>query len=168
MTKLKTVILAAVASGLPWIAAAPPAAAQGVGHRWEYAAKFVCGRVKGANGPVARGDYFTAINVHNPREPRDFKRKVAIALPGRPGPVTPFWIFPLKYDEAMEIDCAQIVLQLKEHGIDVPAFVKGFVVVQSWNQADVVAVYTAAPAGGQVASIHTERVPPRGQNEPAP
>ena len=40
-------------------------------------------------------------------------------------------------------------------------FLKGFLVIESEIELDVVAVYTAAGAEGQVESLHTERVPPR-------
>jgi len=40
-------------------------------------------------------------------------------------------------------------------------FLKGFVVIESGLELDVVAVYTAAPERGQVVALHTERVPAR-------
>lgn len=40
-------------------------------------------------------------------------------------------------------------------------FIKGFVVIQSQFELDVVVVYTAAGADGAVETLHTERVPPR-------
>jgi Concanavalin A-like lectin/glucanases superfamily len=124
---------------------------------FQYAAKFVCG--KSAGEVVAPGVYFTAINVHNPlyTDVR-FRVKVAIGLPGlKPGPVSKFHVATLGADEALEIDCHDIH-KLAEYRAD---FVKGFVVIESETELDVVAVYTAAGGEGQVETIHTERVPAR-------
>lgn len=60
-------------------------------------------------------------------------------------------------DEALEIDCRDI-FRHADAGAD---FLKGFVVIESDVQLDVVAVYTAAGATGQIETLHTERVPPR-------
>jgi hypothetical protein len=123
----------------------------------QYAVKFVCGKSDGE--VVAPGVYFTAINVHNPayRDVR-FRVKVAVALPHlKPGPVSPFHDTGLGPDEALEIDNQDI---FKLAGID-PGFLKGFVVIESQHELDVVAVYTAAGRDGQVETLHTERVQPR-------
>jgi hypothetical protein len=125
--------------------------------RLQYAAKFVCGR---SDGPVvAPGQYFTAINVHNPTyKPVKFRMKVAVALPGlQPGPVSSFYSCHLGADQAFEVDCPDIH---KLAHSDEP-FLKGFVVIESDVELDVVAVYTAAGADGFVETIHTERVPAR-------
>jgi Concanavalin A-like lectin/glucanases superfamily len=124
---------------------------------FQYAAKFVCG--KSAGEVVAPGVYFTAINVHNPlyTDVR-FRVKVAIGLPGlKPGPVSQFHVAALGPDEALEIDCPDI-RKLAEYRAD---FVKGFVVIESETELDVVAVYTAAGGEGQVETVHAERVPAR-------
>jgi hypothetical protein len=118
---------------------------------FQYAAKFVCG--KPSADEVAPGVYFTAINVHNPTE-RDvvFRKKIAIA--GRreePGPVSDYFDARLGRDQALEIDCEDI----REH-------LKGFVVIESDIDLDVVGVYTAAGDDGQVRALDVERVRPRG------
>jgi len=59
-------------------------------------------------------------------------------------------------DEALEIDCPDI---LKHAGTE--RFLKGFVVIESQSELDVVAVYTAAGSTGQVQTMALERVPPR-------
>jgi hypothetical protein len=117
----------------------------------------VCG--KSAGEVVAPGVYFTAINVHNPLyTDARFRVKVAIGLPSlKPGPVSKFHDVALGADEALEIDCPDI-RKLAEHRAD---FVKGFVVIESETELDVVAVYTAAGGEGQVETIHSERVPAR-------
>lgn len=131
----------------------------------EYAVKVVCGRMGGAGSltPVINGFYATAVNIHNPAPvPTLFWRKVAIAPPGVPGRITGFRPMVLQRDQAVEIDCRQIFLQAQQAGIPPGPFLKGFLVIRSPRQLDVVAVYTAGPSNGQgVSSIHTERVPPR-------
>lgn len=116
--------------------------------------KFVCGKSEGH--VVAPGDYWTAINVHNPtsRNVR-FRKKIAIALPSeRPGPVTGYFDARLGPDEALEIDRRDIF----EHARQDVDFLKGFVIIESEIELDVVAVYTAAGRDGHVVTIHTERV----------
>jgi hypothetical protein len=127
------------------------------GVAFQYAVKFVCGKSPGRI--VAPGVYFTAINVHNPTyTPIRFRAKVAVALPGlKPGPVSRFVDARLGPDEALEIDCPDIS-KIAETNSD---FLKGFVVLESGVELDVVAVYTAAGREGQVETLHTERVPVR-------
>ena len=135
---------------------ASPAAAQEL--PYQYAVKCVCGRP--ATRVVAPGVYFTAINVHNPgREGVHFRKKIAVALPSeKAGPVSRFFEARLGPDEALEIDCPDI---LKHAGTE--RFLKGFVVIESQSELDVVAVYTAAGSTGQVQTMALERVPPRKQ-----
>jgi hypothetical protein len=126
------------------------------GTSFQYAAKVVCG--ESAGDVVAPGVYFTAINVHNPnRTAARLRWKVAVARPGATtGSVSEFAEALLGPDEALEIDCPDIRKRVRTRG-----FLKGFVVVESGLELDVVAVYTASPEKGQVATLHTERVPPR-------
>ena len=136
----------------------------------EYAVKFVCGTnpIQGAVvTTAAAGNYYTAVNIHNPYSKNEFTYKIALAPfpPGKPGPVTPFQpSMVLTYDLALDLDCRLIRARLQQAGIPVPgnSFITSFVAVQSAREMDVVAVYTAAPTpGNQVSSIHTERVPVR-------
>jgi hypothetical protein len=122
----------------------------------QYATKVVCG--ESAGDVVARGMYFTAVNVHNPnRATVRFRWKVAVGRPGaKPGPISPFLDARLRPDEALEIDNADILKRFKA-----TRFLKGFVVIESGLELDVVAVYTAGTEKGQVTSLHTERVPAR-------
>ncbi len=122
----------------------------------QYAAKFVCGKSGGA--VVAPGVYWTAVNVHNPTyKTIAFRAKIAVAPPGlKPGHVSKFFEAKLGPDQALEIDCPDI-LERSEAKAD---FLKGFVVIESDVELDVVAVYTASGSTGQIA-LHTERVPPR-------
>jgi hypothetical protein len=127
--------------------------------RFQYAAKFVCGKTDA--GIVAPGQYFTAINVHNPSERGiGFRKKFAIALPGeRPGPVSTFFRAKLGPDEAFEIDCPDIFRRTNAK----EGFLKGFVVIETPLELDVVAVYTAAGGTGRVETMELERVKPRSQ-----
>ena len=129
---------------------------------FQYAAKFVCGKSEGK--VVAPGVYFTAVNVHNPIYTTvRFRIKIAVALPGlEPGPVSKFFDAKLGPDQALEIDCPDIFKFAKTEA----DFLKGFVVIETDVELDVVAVYTAAGRDGGVATLHTERVPPRRQGAP--
>lgn len=128
---------------------------------FEYAVKFICGTPPAGSNIVAPGRYFTAINVHNPQNfPVAFKKKVAVALPMQTvGTVSPFVPANLGPDQAFEIDCPDIFTILAPPVV--PAFLKGFVVIQSPFELDVVPVYTAAGPGGLVSTLQVDRVPPR-------
>ena len=124
---------------------------------FQYAAKFVCGRSGGE--VVARGAYLTAVNVHNPEDTAvRFTVKVALALPGlKPGPVSPKRVAALGADEALEVDCPDI----RRLAGTKARFLKGFLVLESGHELDVVAVYTAAGADDEIRTLHIERVPAR-------
>lgn len=159
------IVIRAAAALLALPLAATPAAAQS-GGRNEYAVKFVCGtNARPAASPAAAlGSYFTAINVHNPgNAPVAFVHKVALAEPGRAGRHTAIVApFSLAYDEATDVDCAQIAAELARGGITPGPFFTGFFVIQAVTPLDVVAVYTAAPSRtGAVTTMTTERVPVR-------
>lgn len=169
---MKTKLLAltvAVGLALPLGLAAPaPAVAQLTGPvmPYEYAVKFVCRRnILNTNPAVAVGNYFTAINVHNPGPPIEFTYKSALAPIGVPGKYTKFKSpnQGLKYDEAIEFDCNLIFQQFVANGISPPpGFFTGFFVIQSPRELDVVAVYTVAPLNpAEVSSIQVDRIPPR-------
>ena len=124
----------------------------------EYAVKIICGSPD--RPALADGAYFTAINVHNPsNETVRFRQKVALTRPGEePGPIVPFWASALRPDQALEIDCTDIMRRAQVR----TRFLKGFVVIQSSSDLDIVAVYTAAPAPrGTVTALEIERVPAR-------
>jgi hypothetical protein len=137
----------------------------------EYAVKFICGRTPTARTPLAPGDYFTAINVHNPGQRGvAFRWKLAltrqdtviIGVPPTPspGPVSPFVNADLGPDQALEIDCQHILPRARPL-LPPTRFFKGFVVLQSRSELDVVAVYTAAGSTRQIETIDIERVEPR-------
>lgn len=132
---------------------------------FQYAVKVVCGRVAASTQPaampVAIGQYWTAVNIHNPDKCKvaNFRWKVTVGNPGAPGPISAYQnARPLEPDRGIEIDCRQILNALSP----VPGFVKGYVVIESDIELDVVAVYsTAQTATASVNSFHTERVQPR-------
>jgi hypothetical protein len=111
------------------------------------------------HSPVADGRYYTAINIHNPTErPAAIRMKFAVALEnGKPGPISRFFEFRLGPDQAVSINCPEIY-RLLGSKYD---FIDGFAVFESDVELDVVAVYTAGGAHGEVQTLHTERVPAR-------
>lgn len=123
----------------------------------QYAVKFVCGPAEGRQ--VAPGQYFTAVNVHNPMlSGVGFRWKVAVALSlGEEGAISNFTDAKLRPDGAMEIDCPYIMRLLRTTS----GFAKGFVVIESATELDVTAVYTAAGGTRRVETMDVERIPPR-------
>jgi hypothetical protein len=124
----------------------------------EYAVKIVCGVPD--RPALAPGRYFTAINVHNPSAAATkFQFKVALTMPGvTPGPISKFFPAALNPDQALEIDCTDIGRRLETGN----RFLKGFVVIQSPTEFDVVGVYTVAQSvDGRVVALELERVPVR-------
>jgi hypothetical protein len=121
----------------------------------QYAAKLLCGI---SNRPgVAPGRYFTAVNVHNPaRDSVFFRYKFALTGPNtRPGPITPWTPATLRSDQALEIECTDSLIRIGR------GFAKGFVVVETQRELDVVAVYTATGPTTRVQTMAIDRVPPR-------
>jgi hypothetical protein len=120
----------------------------------QYAAKLLCGMSKRPG--VAPGRYFTAVNVHNPgRDSVLFRYKFALTRPNaQPGPITPWTGASLRSDQALEIECTDSLIKLGG------GFAKGFVVVETRRELDVVGVYTAAGTGW-VQTLAIDRVPPR-------
>lgn len=131
---------------------------------FQYSAKIVCGVVKPIppnikdHNSLPLGDYYTKVNIHNPSrcDCVTFQWKVAIGYPKlKVGPISDFAEVTLCPDEALEIDCADILKRLGgKHG-----HIEGWVVIETPLQLDIVAVYaSAATAGGTVNTFHTERV----------
>jgi hypothetical protein len=134
-----------------------------------YAVKFLCGSflpksptppVDGLAWPVKPGNYFTAINVHNPNSVVMSFQKKAVLLyradkPGNPEePMPPGKLFDasLRDDWGLEIDCSDIRNKLLSGTAPgAPTFITGWVVIEvtgSPNRPeprplDVTAVYTS-------------------------
>ena len=133
----------------------------------QYRVKFVCGPADGKI--LARGGYFTSINIHNPikdePKPVSLRVKFAVALEGLGSPSghTDFaGFFDVPSDEAVELDCPEILGRARGFCPNEPAgFCKGFVVIESRGELDVIAVYTAADLNtNQVTILHTDHVLP--------
>jgi hypothetical protein len=89
------------------------------------------------------------------------RKKFAIALPQeKAGPVTDFFDARLGPDEAFEIDNSDIF----QHTRSKARFLKGFVIIESKVELDVVAVYTVGDREGNVVSLDVERALPRWPN----
>lgn len=135
---------------------------------FQYAVKLVCGIIPSSVRPnplLPQGRYSTCINVHNPSQCDIvlLRWKVAIGLPGlKTGPVSDFSEATLGPDEAIEIDCTDVMALLNQSGAHPEKFVKGWVIIETLAELDVVAVYaTAISAGEPVNTFHTERIQPR-------
>lgn len=136
---------------------------------FQYAVKIVCGTVKPAdNTPVAPGQYWTAINVHNPDKCQEahFLMKVGVALQNLNSPVSQYLgPFPLRADGMVEID-RSLIMQLVQGFLypppqPMPLFVKGYMVIESDIELDIVAVYTGSAGSNVANTFQTERVPAR-------
>lgn len=133
---------------------------------FQYAVKLVCGVLttgdRGVRNPLPPGHYFTAVNVHNPSrcDSVRLRWKVAVGLPTpRIGTVSSFAEVTLGPDEAVEIDCPNVMEQLARNGARSPEFVKGWVVIETPAELDVVAVYGGAESPGKpLNTFSTERV----------
>ena len=127
-------------------------------YRYQYAVKFLCtANIPGTSQTttaVLPGVYQTAVNIHNPNpQVARFRKKLAV----RSGQISAFVDGQLKPDEATSVDCSQV----PDFGITFIHGFEGFLVIESTLSLDVVAVYTAGPRGGEVASIDVEHVPER-------
>jgi len=135
---------------------------------FQYAVKLVQGAPPALSDLsfIAPGRYFTAINVHNPSTCKTVTFRWKVALTDVDGEhvstISPFHEATLRPDQAIEIDARDVARAI---GVVPPRFAKGFVVLESPCELDVVAVYTALPAakGTQASGLvfHTERVPAR-------
>ncbi|MEW6737871.1 MAG: hypothetical protein AB1489_41720, partial [Acidobacteriota bacterium] len=137
----------------------------GVGHSamrkarpLQYAVKFVYGKSYGKE--LAPGTYFTEITIHNPSDHTvSLKKKTALALLGeRAGPVSQFTDIVLGPDEVVtlnqvDINAANITDEI----------VRGFIIIESDTELDIVALYTVAGGDGEVKTLNTERILPGGR-----
>jgi hypothetical protein len=134
---------------------------------FQYAVKVVCGEVFASQDnvptPVAPGRYWTAINIHNPNKCQTARFRWKVAVAGvEPGIVSMYQRTPpLEPDRALEIDCPQIIRAATPPQQQAPRFVKGYVVIESDVELDVVAVYTSSPGACGPLSFHMERVQSR-------
>jgi hypothetical protein len=122
---------------------------------YQYTVKYLCG--EGDNGILARGRYFTAINIHNPYDflQRPVCWKVVSPDPdGTPTPPGPWKVAELPPDGGMDINCRSIA----NLAGGIPT---GFVVIRSPNELDVVAVYTVERPDQPAIHLQIETIAPR-------
>jgi len=114
--------------------------------RYEYAAKFICGRQTASQDlTLAQGQYATAINIHNPNDEKvHFFKKVALTeRDQKPGRVLPVAVDGLLYDEALRLDCMDLRRRMTLTNSN-EALLEGFAIIQSPRSLDVTGVYTTS------------------------
>lgn len=157
------------ASGFPAPAFPPSVKRDHDCEMYQYAVKLVGG--VGGNEPeplqniVAPGIYFTAVNIHNPSNCNTAQLRWRVSIANRvgfpAGITTQQYSVTIRPGQSIEIDMPDIlrVTHLK--------FNKGFVLIESPCELDIVAVYSVARtmettgASGPAVAFHTERVPAR-------
>jgi hypothetical protein len=150
---------AAAASGPRPLVMQEPAPERAPQEVFEYVAKIVCGAQEDPKDMrLARGFYATTINVHNPNtEVARFFKKLALSIPPgdqRPGKIFPIANDSLEYDQALAVDCEDVVRRVFGGSMPAPFF-EGFIVLQSPVSLDVTAVYSTATVRDGVADEHT-------------
>ena len=144
MLRLLAVAAVAVAVGLLVGRGTLPTTADVTELGYTYSAKFLCGTISDGAGPLADGEYATAINVHNLQDYNVHIFKKAVLAPSEPqlGQPSAWKDLVIPPDAAFEIDCPDIrQLLLLEPPFP---FLKGFVVIHSPAELDVWGVYTSA------------------------
>jgi len=173
MRQLQKLLILILALGLVTWAVSDVAWAQGRGRigggtgtgtgAFQYVVKFVCAPTDAETGhqDVAPGFYFTDVNIHNPND-RIVKFRKKIALDGfepqRHGLQTSPVDVTLGPDEALEINCNDIIRLLFGPGSSVSGAIAGFVVLYSKVKLDVSAIYTACPGSGCSAEVPGEGI----------
>ena len=129
-------------------------------YSFQYAAKFICtSNIPGTaqtTDSFLPGSYQTVVNIHNPNY-KSVKIRTKAALGGKQL-ISKFVEGKLGPDEVTRFVCRDLrerfELNLIHGG-------EGFLVIESTHSIDVIAVYTAGPIGGNVASIDVEQVQER-------
>jgi hypothetical protein len=150
---------ALVGVGVSTAAPARRAVAQ-VDEGFMYTAAFACVREVGPFDPAFMpGEYRTTVNVHNPqRHEVSFLKKAVIANSEETqerGIISDYREDVLRPDDALAIDCTTIISLLAQQ----PSVGNGFVVIESKEPLDVVAVYTQITEAG--ASVDVECIQPK-------
>ena len=138
---------------------------------FEYVAKLICGRQEDPDSlQIARGQYTSMINIHNPhnRELR-FHLKAALALP--PGNLVAGKRYKigegvLRYDDVIMADCDLLRRSVFDGSLPAP-LIDGMFVLQSEARLDVRAVYSATPSNG-VSSMQVMEVTGNETTPPPP
>lgn len=138
--------------------------------KFQYSVKVFCSLL--ATFPdhiLADGIYRTAVNIHNPtNEELKLAFKVSLAKKfsdltsdeSPSGPPFPRKKVVLKPNETVEVDCGDIAsFFCPIDGICIDfAYLKGYLVIYSSAELDVVAIYTARPQEGQISAMDVEQV----------
>lgn len=122
-----------------------PTPAQGPGVVYIFSVKIICVPAFGDASPaLVPGTYRTAVNVHNPwQEPARIVKWVVLSPPeGEASVVSERITERLGAFEAFDIDCVHMARDFGLGGQTVPGG-KGFLIIQSDRELDVVGVYTA-------------------------
>ena len=133
---------------------------------FNYAAKIICGESQGpAVGlGLPPGRYATVVNVHNPFDSVVFFSKgVSLAYPPgnqRPGRIVTLGFDALGPGQTLAVDCSDLERRAFPQGF-AGSYVEGVVTIESELLLDVNALYTTAPAAGEVTSIDVEAIKPR-------
>jgi hypothetical protein len=139
---------------------------------FQYAAKFICGIAPIEKLQlVARGTYFTSINIHNPLVGAvSFRKRIVVIDPGDTSVIRRFADSQLPGEGALNFSCRDIAERLSVvfsgtiNTTPRPSFFEGFVVIESRTELDVVALYTTGTTGlisQRVTTMNLERVPVR-------
>ena len=144
-------ILLVTVSILPQIAFAQPS------EKYQYAVKVICGYSDGKI--LDRGTYRTAVNVYSDTTDK-LVMKIVLIEPEIAARIFYLESVSLEPDRAIELDCGEICEAVQ--GIcEKYRFLKGFLILQSQFEVDVVAVYTAGGLFRKVTSMDVERISPR-------
>lgn len=139
---------------------------------YQYVAQFTCGLNEESDERAVRGQYATAINIHNPHPEEVILRKhVALTFPPEvqaAGAVSGTIMENLDGSSALQVDCGEI-LDGEFDFTEAPStdYVQGFVVVESRQPLDVSATYTATGDDGGQASVDAETIAERAVTRPA-
>jgi hypothetical protein len=119
-----------------------------------YSAKFVCG--KSAESGAARGTYFTAINVNNPTDGTvSFRKRFSVGLREQEaGPLTRFYPAQLEAGRTFRVECPEVVRTVGAGD----GFLEGFVVFETPEPLNIVAVHSAAGQSGFVETLDVQAV----------
>jgi hypothetical protein len=125
-----------------------------VANQLQYAAKFVCG--KPPDQSAAPGRYFTTVNVENPSNGMvSFRKRFTAGLAEqKPGPISKYYSAQLEGGRAFRVECPEIMEALSV----TDSFVEGFLVFETPDPLNIVAVYSAAGQSGFVETLDVQPV----------
>jgi hypothetical protein len=161
MALARPLLLLCAAAALALAASPGEADAKRRKHKWfRYVVHFTCGTHSGAPAQVVAGDYTTAIHVLNPHE-SETRLKARLALTDPPGMGVPGYVSSQAREsldalEAAELDCGALALlpALDPDLPALPAFVQGFVTLESERPISVRVLHSATDAAGEVEVQH--------------